>query len=313
MSHPVGMLCDMRPDRYGRIAERASHQLGLISWNDLHTIEVPAASFRRLPGWDERCPHVFATHTAPRTWRQEVKAALLDARVGAVATGSTAARLIGVPGFERRHDIHVLVQRGGSHRLCHGTLHETFWLPAHHRHCAQDLDVVAVRRLPFELAATERPSILRWAIDFCMNERGLTRELLALTVAELCRSGRPGSAEMRRQLEALVPGYVPPASALEARFRDLCTRHDLPHGDRQPNAGGDEWIGRVDVLYPDARLIVELDSRRWHNTRDGFESDRNRTNDLVLAGWRVLRITWRMIHDHPEKVASVLRRALCGR
>ena len=102
-------------------------------------------------------------------------------------------------------------------------------------------------------------------------------------------------------------------TVLAAKYRDLCLAHGLPDGDVEVHAGDDRWIGRVDVFYRDARLLVELDSRRWHNTRDGFESDRRRTNDLVLAGWRVLRITWRMIHDHPERVVAMIAQAGAAR
>lgn len=306
------MLCGMRPDRYGRITERANSQLGLISWRDLRDLGIRSDSFRRLHGWTERCPHVFAHDAVPRTWRQDVRCALLDARPGAVATALSAARIHGVPGYERRSVVQVLAKRGGSHDLCSGQLHETFWLPSHHRTTVQGLDVVSVRRLPFELAPIVHPSQLRWVIDFCMNERGLEVETLALTVAELCRSGRPGSAEMRLQVEDLSPGYVPPNTVLAAKFRDLCVAHGLPTGEAEIHVGDDRWIGRVDVRYALERVLFELDSRRWHKTRDGFESDRQRTNDLVLAGWRVFRITWRMLHDHPEKVVALVRRALCG-
>jgi hypothetical protein len=216
------MLCRMRPDTYGRIVERAQTQLGLICWRDLRSIQVSAAAFRRLPGWQPRCDHVFALAGAERTWRQDLMCALLDARVGAVATAFAGARLWGVPGYERRTELDVLVKRGGSHRLCHGRLHETFWLPPHHVAERQGVPVVAARRLPFELAPRLRPSELRWVIDFLRNERGLTIEQLALTVAELCRSGRPGSAEMRLQVEELAPGYIPPNTVLAAKYRDLC-------------------------------------------------------------------------------------------
>jgi very-short-patch-repair endonuclease len=97
---------------------------------------------------------------------------------------------------------------------------------------------------------------------------------------------------------------------LEAAYRDLCDRFGIPQGIRQKNAGGDAWIGRVDVAHPAHKLLVELDSRRWHNTSTAFESDRERSNALVAAGWRVVRITWRMIHDDPEGVARLLRSLL---
>ena len=306
------MLCGMRPDTYGRIVERAQPQLGLICWRDLREIDVRADSFRRLLGWSDRCPHVFAHDAAPRSWRQDVYASLLCASPGAVATGTAAARLFSVPTFERADGVNVLIGPGRHHRLCRGQLHQTFWLPPHHRACTQCVPVVAVRRLPFEIAAVVRPARLRWVIDFCINERGLTVDELALTVAELCRSGRPGSAEMRLQLKELSPGYVPPNSVLAAKYRDLCVANGLPIGDIEMHVGDDKWIGRVDVLYRPEKVLFELDSRRWHKTRDGFESDRTRTNALVLAGWRVFRITWRMLHDHPERVLALIREALLG-
>ena len=304
----------MRPDIRGRIAERAHGQLGLINRRDLRDMGARADSFGRLLDageYERRCAHVFSSRATPRTWRQDVRAALLCAPPGGVATGLTAARLWGIPTFERADDIDVLVKRGRNARLCLGALHETFWLPQHHRAVAQELDVVAVGRLPFELAPLVRRHRLRWAIDFCVNERGLTKEVLALTVAELCRSGRPGSAEMRRQVDELLPGYVPPASVLAAKYRDVCVASGLDPGHVEVNAGGEAWVGRVDVVYRAAKLIVELDSRRWHNTRDGFESDRERSNDLIASGWRVIRITWRMLHDRPERVVALVRRALC--
>ena len=135
----------------------------------------------------------------------------------------------------------------------------------------------------------------------------MTYDVLFLTAAELWRRGKPGSAKMRELMAGIDAGWVPPASELERKFRDLCRRFGLPEGVRQLNAGGEAWVGRVDVAYREAKLLVELDSRQWHDTSTAFEDDRRRDNALVLAGWRVVRITWRMLCDEPEKVAELLR------
>ena len=58
--------------------------------------------------------------------------------------------------------------------------------------------------------------------------------------------------------------------------------------------------GRVDFAYPGIRLIIELDGRKWHSTLDAFEEDRLRDNLAQLAGWRVLRITYRMLSEQPD-------------
>jgi very-short-patch-repair endonuclease len=58
-----------------------------------------------------------------------------------------------------------------------------------------------------------------------------------------------------------------------------------------------------DCVWPSHRLVVELDSRRFHGTRAAFERDRARDRVLQAAGWRVVRITWRQLHDDADRVA----------
>lgn len=294
-----------------RIAERADHQLGLFTNHQM----LAAGGDRRLRArrvaqgrWDQRSPRVLSLTAHPRSWPQLVLAGVLDAGDGALANGLTAAAVLEVPTFGRRAEQpHVLTMRGGNHRPILCRLSETFWLPPEHRTEHGDIPVVSLARLPFELAMARLPKRrIMWLIDFAINERGLGHEDLARAGAVLCRRGRPASPLMRQLVDHFAPGYVPPASVLEADFRDLCDRFGLDQGVRQVNAGGSAWIGRVDVAYPRQKLLVELDSRRWHNTSSAFESDRQRSNALVLAGWRVVRITWRMIHDDPAGVARLL-------
>ncbi|MGZ8733935.1 MAG: endonuclease domain-containing protein, partial [Acidimicrobiia bacterium] len=48
---------------------------------------------------------------------------------------------------------------------------------------------------------------------------------------------------------------------------------------------------RVDLAYPAAMVAIEIDGWEWHHTRAAFDGDRARANDLVAAGWTVLRFT----------------------
>jgi very-short-patch-repair endonuclease len=49
-------------------------------------------------------------------------------------------------------------------------------------------------------------------------------------------------------------------------------------------------VAYADVAFPLRRLAIEIDGRRHHDETSGrFESDRIRQNELVAAGWRVLR------------------------
>ena len=53
--------------------------------------------------------------------------------------------------------------------------------------------------------------------------------------------------------------------------------------------------GRRDFVYQRQRVILELDGRRWHSRDQDFETDRERDNAAVLAGYRPLRFTWRQV------------------
>jgi very-short-patch-repair endonuclease len=66
----------------------------------------------------------------------------------------------------------------------------------------------------------------------------------------------------------------------------------------------------LDVGFRSQKLVLEIDGRIHQTDRDLFESDRWRQNALVLAGWRVLRFTWRMVEDHPDHFTRQVRRAL---
>jgi hypothetical protein len=310
-------MSGMRPDRYGRIAERARTQLGLITVEQLDDLGITRhqrAGMVRSGAWERRGRRVLADSAAPRTIEQELLARVLDAGRAAAVTRASAAWLRGLSGFDPV-PADVLVKRGGNHRPTAGAvLHETFWFPSRHVHVVRGVPCVTDARLAFELAAIVHPKRLRRIVDWLHTNRGMEYGQMSLVAAELWRRGKPGSAEMRLVVDERSPGYVPPASELEACYSDFCEDFGLPPGVRQVPLGGDRLVGRVDVVYPEHKLVVELDSRRWHDTSTAFEDDRVRDNSLVAAGWRVIRITWRMLHDDPARVAALLRRLLasCG-
>lgn len=50
-------------------------------------------------------------------------------------------------------------------------------------------------------------------------------------------------------------------------------------------------LARVDLAFPAQRIAIEYDGRAVHEREDVFARDRQRQNDLVRAGWLVLRFT----------------------
>lgn len=56
--------------------------------------------------------------------------------------------------------------------------------------------------------------------------------------------------------------------------------------------------------------MVELDGFATHGTRAAFEDDRTRDRALQVAGYRVLRVTWRQLSTDAGTIAAQLRALL---
>jgi len=65
---------------------------------------------------------------------------------------------------------------------------------------------------------------------------------------------------------------------------------------------------RVDLADRARRIVVEADSFTHHGaTRADFAEDCRRYNELVRAGWTVLRFSWEDVMFHPELVGRTVR------
>lgn len=66
----------------------------------------------------------------------------------------------------------------------------------------------------------------------------------------------------------------------------------------------------VDFLWPESRLIVEVDGYEFHGGRASFEADWARDAGLAVQGYRVLWFTYRHVTGEPARVAATIRRVL---
>jgi very-short-patch-repair endonuclease len=69
----------------------------------------------------------------------------------------------------------------------------------------------------------------------------------------------------------------------------------------------------VDFVWPNERVIVEVDGYAFHSSRGSFERDRRRDRELQAAGYRVLRFTWRELTEEREAVVAALAAGLLRR
>jgi very-short-patch-repair endonuclease len=122
------------------------------------------------------------------------------------------------------------------------------------------------------------------------------------------RSGRRGRSRLLQLLDGVRSGA---RSSAERRLSGLLR-----------NAGLTGWmmnveirderglVGIADVMFQQAQVIIEVDGLAYHTTPDQFQRDRTRQNRLVLAGWTVLRFTWRDLNERPDAVIATVRQAL---
>jgi very-short-patch-repair endonuclease len=67
----------------------------------------------------------------------------------------------------------------------------------------------------------------------------------------------------------------------------LCEAHGIPRPQSDVVVHG----RTRDFHWPDANLVVEVDSYRWHHSPAALDDDRERDVQLMLAGVRFLRFT----------------------
>jgi very-short-patch-repair endonuclease len=168
------------------------------------------------------------------------------------------------------------------------------------------MDGIPVTSLPrtlLDLAEVVPQDHVTRAIEEAERKRIFDRKALEELLQR--SPGRRG----RRPLRAiLTDAVIEPATRaeLERRFHQLIQKAGLPKPKINTLVEGFE----VDVCWPSHRLIVELDGYETHQTRKAFEDDRERDVALLLAGYRVVRVTWRQLTRQPDQVTSRLRRLL---
>ena len=74
------------------------------------------------------------------------------------------------------------------------------------------------------------------------------------------------------------------------------------HVEIQVGIGG---VGRVDMIV-EGRIVVEADSRQFHDGWEAHARDRTRDCDLAMLGYLTLRVLYRDIIHHPERIIAAI-------
>ena len=152
-------------------------------------------------------------------------------------------------------------------------------------------------------------STSRAELERLVEELQVHRLATATEVLEAIRrgAGRPGIARLRAACDLLdEPSFT--RSEAERRLRRLVQAAGLPMPRTNVRIAG--W--EVDAVWERHRLVVEVDGYRYHRTRAKFERDRLKDGQLLAAGYRVLRVTWRQLTREPERVIATIAAAIVG-
>lgn len=213
---------------------------------------------------------------------------------GAVFAGPTAAWLYGID-VDPVHPIEVVVGSRSGVRSRAGVI-------VHRREIAR-ADIAQVRGLP----AT---TIYRTLADLC-GRLSSAEALVAFDAAirlqlveklALCRVGT-------RRMRSLATFAEPAESPMETRLRWLLLQAGLPRPEvqRDLHDAAGRFVGRADIYYPSARLVIEYDGGTH---RDRLVEDNRRQNRIANAGFRVLRFTAADVYGRPDGVRAQVRAAV---
>jgi len=163
------------------------------------------------------------------------------------------------------------------------------------------LPVTAPARTLFDLAATGYRQLERAFGDAHAQRLVNAREIEDL----LERAGpRAGTRALRALQSDNASGFT--RSKAERILRELIRAANLPWPRFNARLVGYE----VDAVWPDRRLVVEVDGYAYHGHRAQFERDRRKDLALTAAGYRVIRISWRQLTQEPFAVIAVISSAL---
>jgi very-short-patch-repair endonuclease len=183
-------------------------------------------------------------------------------------------------------------------------VHNVHRLQADDRATLDGIPVTSLHRTLLDYAEVARFQQLRLALDAADR-----LDLLDARKLELLYHRARGRAGLKplRAAAAEIRGPAPwTRSELERRFHALIREWALP--EPQTNVLVEGFL--VDCWWPGPRLVVELDSYRFHKDRRTFESDRVRDTKLQLADCMSIRVTQARIESEPAELRGDVIRGL---
>jgi very-short-patch-repair endonuclease len=292
----------------GRISDLAKQQHGLVRLNQFAELE-----HRRIRHLDDRgiierlATGVYRVSGSPQTWMQSLQAGVWALGKDVVVSHASAARLHGLDGFECDPSVEFTVARRQRNRdLCglQATIHSTAVRVNGDLRRVAGLPVTSAERTIIDLARAGVASpLLESAIDSAIRLRLTTLDHVIERIDQVKGPARSGVARLD-ELVITSGGH----SVLERRFLRLVRRAELPAPITQVVHRRDgQHVARVDFLFPEQNVVVEVSGGRGHSTASDRAKDARRRNELQQMGRTVLEFTYEDLMARERYVIDTLR------
>ena len=257
-------------------------------------------------------PATYVVAGSPRTWKQRLMVAVLDAGPRACVSHRAAAILLGIARVGAPEVVEITSPRTRTHRLDGVIVHRLLDLSSEHVMLIDGIPCTGFPRTLVDLGAVEPLWEVRDMLERCLSKRHLTIGAAEWVVTHHSRRGRNGVGVLRQVLDDRALFKAMPDSVLEARMARIFTRFGLPTASFQHVvlSGSGEFVARVDFAYPEARRAFEVNGWEQHGTPTATEADYDRIHRLDALGWHVTSFTYWHVVKRPAYVAKVIREIL---
>jgi very-short-patch-repair endonuclease len=297
-----------RTDFTAHVTATAAAQHGLIRVADVDPAHQRRLRYLAERGVLERVGRqVYRVRGAPITWRQRLQAAVWSLGETAVVSHLSAARLHGFDGFTTDAvELTVDRRRRGAGRGLDATVHTTTTI---RRDLVRvdGLPVTSGERTVLDLArALHPPALLEAAVDSAIRLRLTTLDRLVDRATASVGTDRWGYGALDPVL-ATSGGHT----FLERAFLRLLRSARLPLPMPQVvHRRAGRHVARVDFLFPEHGVVVEVSGGRGHSTPAERATDARRRNELQQLGRLVLEFTYEDVTRRPGDVLATLLRSL---
>jgi hypothetical protein len=289
-----------------RLTTLFARQDGLATFRQAERCGVSRGTLRRRlrdGEWVAIDRTVFAIAGMQRSWRRDVRAALLSVGSDAAISHATAARMHRLDGFDTEPEIHITVFGEEHHSAPSGAIvHRSRHLTAKQCPLIEGMRVVSKPIALVQVAATRGEDAARQALD-SMLRGGTSTQWIRHVASEWRRRGVPGPRLVLDLLDTTESRL--PRSWFQRLGRRAVAATGVSWVDEHPvhDPATGRHIADLDLAAPELMIGIECQSWRWHATPTARAADARRKRRLRKLGWDIIEL-WYADLDRPDEVLA---------